>query len=83
MDFTKIINSLGPRGQKILDFMVNKAHTTIGVIYGAILLAYYMKTHRDLPPGMVSATYAFYGFLLGHAGIYQKWPDQDSTPPTT
>lgn len=58
-----------------LDKLTNKFHMLIGTVYGAALAIYYFKTHIDLGPGFVNATYAFYAFLLGHALTYQKWPD--------
>ena len=60
-----------------LDKLTNKFHMLIGTCYGGALAVYYFKTHNDLGPGFVNATYAFYAFLAGHALTYQKWPDQD------
>jgi hypothetical protein len=62
---------------KLLDFIVNKAHMILGASYASMLAGYCLKTGHDIGPGLASATYAFYGFLLGHAGVYQKWPDKD------
>lgn len=64
----------------VLDKLTNKFHIVIGVCYGSALAIYHFKTGKDIPPGLVSCTYALYGFLLGHAGVYQKWPDQDPAP---
>lgn len=61
----------------ILDKLTNKFHMLIGTCYGFALAVYHFKTHNELPPGFVNASYAFYAFLLGHAATYQKWPDQD------
>ena len=62
---------------KVWDVIVNKAHMLLGAGYASLLAFYCMKTGKDIGPGLASATYAYYGFLLGHAGVYQKWPDKD------
>jgi len=61
--------------QPFLDAVMNKGHMVVGVAYGAGLAIYHVKTGHDLGANFVSATYAFYAFLLGHAAAYQKWPD--------
>ena len=60
-----------------LDKLTNKFHMVIGTCYASALAIYSLKSHHDLGPGLVNATYAFYAFLAGHALTYQKWPDQD------
>lgn len=62
---------------KIWDALINKLHVAIGTVYAGALVAYRWKSGQDLGPGLTNASYAFYAFLLGHAGVYQKWPDQD------
>jgi len=63
---------------KIWDAIINKFHIVLGTICQGAIILYHFKTGKDLGPGVVSSVYAFYGFLLGHSGIYQKWPDKDS-----
>jgi hypothetical protein len=60
----------------VLDKLTNKFHIILGCAAQASLIVYHFKTGKDLGPGLVNATYAFYAFLLGHAATYQKWPDQ-------
>jgi hypothetical protein len=62
---------------RVLDIVINKVHMVVACIYGGGLAVYSLKTGHDLGPGLVNATYAFYGFLAGHALTYQKWPDKD------
>jgi len=61
---------------KILDALINKFHTIIGSVWMAALLIYRWKTGNDVGPGMANCTYAFFGFLLGHAYTYQVHPDR-------
>jgi len=63
---------------KIFDALINKLHMAIATLYACALLIYCWKTGKDIGPGLTNATYAFYGFLGAHAGIYQLRPD----PPT-
>src|ERR1700675_4128374 len=64
-----------------LDKLTNDAHLPIAIFVFCVTFAYCAKTGKDLQPGFVSSLYAFYGFLGGHALVYQKWPDQNA--PTT
>jgi hypothetical protein len=64
-----------------LDKLTNDAHVPIAIFVFCVTFAYCAKTGKDLLPGFVSSLYAFYGFLGGHALVYQKWPDQNA--PTT
>lgn len=64
---------------KIFDVIMNKAHVVIGTAYGVAILVFHLKTGKDLGPGVVNATYAFYAFLLGHAYTYQRFPDGSDT----
>jgi hypothetical protein len=62
---------------KILDKLTNYSHMAIGTTYAGVALAYHVKTGHDLGSNFVTFAAYFYGFLLGHAGVYQKWPDKD------
>jgi hypothetical protein len=68
------------RLKNFLDKLTNDAHVPIAIGVFIATFAWVCKGH-DLPPGFVSSLYAFYGFLGGHALVYQKWPDP--TQPTT
>jgi hypothetical protein len=68
------------RLKNFLDKMTNDSHVPVAIFVFCVTFAYVVKGH-DLPPGFVSSLYAFYGFLGGHALVYQKWPDP--TNPTT
>lgn len=69
------------RLKRFLDRLTNDAHIPIALFVFCVTFAYCAKTGKDIPPGFVSSLYAFYGFLGGHALVYQKWPDP-ATPPT-
>jgi hypothetical protein len=69
------------RLKAFLDKLTNDAHVPIALFVFVVTFAYCAKTGKDIPPGFVSSLYAFYGFLGGHALVYQKWPDSASTPP--
>lgn len=62
---------------KLFDTIINKFHIVLGTIAQGAVIFYHFKTGKDLGPGVVNSLYAFYAFLLGHAGVYQKWPDGD------
>jgi hypothetical protein len=68
----------GPTVTSILNRLTNYSHTAIGSAYAASALIYHVKTGRDLGSGFVTFSGYFYAFLLGHAGVYQKWPDRDA-----
>jgi hypothetical protein len=67
--------------QGFLDKLTNDAHVPIALFVFVVTSAYHFHTGKDLGSGYVSSLYAFYGFLGGHALVYQKWPD--ATAPTT
>jgi hypothetical protein len=69
------------RLKNFLDKLTNDAHVPIALFVFVVTFAYCAKTGKDIPPGFVSSLYAFYGFLGGHALVYQKWPDPSA--PTT
>jgi hypothetical protein len=68
------------RLKAFLDKLTNDAHVPIALFVFIVDSVYCFKTGKDLPSGYVSSLYAFYGFLGGHALVYQKWPDP--TAPT-
>lgn len=61
--------------QGFLDKLTNDAHVPIALFVFIVTSAYHFHTGKDLGSGYVSSLYAFYGFLGGHALVYQKWPD--------
>jgi hypothetical protein len=63
------------RLKSFLDKLTNDAHVPIALFVFVVDSAYCFHTGKDLPAGYVSSLYAFYGFLGGHALVYQKWPD--------
>src|SRR5271170_5428844 len=69
------------RLKNFLDKLTNDAHIPIALVVFIATFTYCAKTGKDLLPGFVSSLYAFYGFLGGHALVYQKWPDAASAPP--
>lgn len=62
---------------RLWDALVNKAHTAIGTAYALLLVGYVWKTGKDIGPGLQTVSGWFYGFLLGHFGFSQKYPDKD------
>src|SRR5271154_4284597 len=72
------------RLKNFLDKLTNDAHVPIALFVFIVTFTYCAKTGKDIPPGFVSTLYAFYGFLGGHALVYQKWPDPTApaAPPT-
>jgi len=70
------------RLKAFLDKLTNDAHVPIALFVFVVTFAYCAKTGKDIPPGFVSSLYAFYGFLGGHALVYQKWPDPTQPAPT-
>jgi len=67
------------RMKNFLDRLTNDAHIPIALFVFISTFGYCVKTGKDLLPGFVSSLYAFYGFLGGHALVYQKWPDPTNT----
>lgn len=68
--------------QGFLDKLTNDAHVPIAIFVFVVTFTYVAHTGKDIPPGFVSTLYAFYGFLGGHALVYQKWPDPTVAAPT-
>src|SRR5271167_1353028 len=68
------------RMKNFLDRLTNDAHIPIALFVFISTFGYCVKTGKDLLPGFVSSLYAFYGFLGGHALVYQKWPDPTAAP---
>jgi hypothetical protein len=64
--------------QKVVNTLTNYSHMAIGSAYAAVAIIYHLKSGKDLGPNFVTFSAYFYGFLMGHAGIYQKWPDKES-----
>jgi hypothetical protein len=82
MGFADIIKEHSDRLKGFLDKLTNDAHVPIALIVFATTSTYCFHTGKDLLPGYVSSLYAFYGFLGGHALVYQKWPDPTTPAPT-
>jgi hypothetical protein len=70
--------STGTRLDKFLNNVVNKFHMILGGLCQGSVMLYHYKTGKDLGPVVSTTVFAFYGFLLGHAGVYQFKPDQDN-----
>lgn len=61
--------------KKVAGYMNDYSHTTIGSLYASAAMTYHLKTGHDLGANFIAFSAYFYGFLLGHAGVNQKWPD--------
>lgn len=70
------INKVQSNWDNLLNNIVNKFHIILGAACQGVVMLYHFKTGKDLGPVVSTTVFAFYGFLLGHSGIYQKWPDQ-------
>jgi len=82
MGFAEILKEHRDRLKGFLDKLTNDSHVPIALVVFATTSAYCFHTGKDLLPGYVSSLYAFYGFLGGHALVYQKWPDPTTPAPT-
>lgn len=65
------------RLKNFLDKLTNDSHVPIALFVFIVTSAYHFKTGKDLGANYTNALYAFYGFLGGHALVYQKWPDKN------
>ncbi len=74
------LKAQGSKVQAFLDKLTNDAHVPIALAVFITTSTYCFHTGKDLLPGYVSSLYAFYGFLGGHALVYQKWPDPSQAP---
>lgn len=63
--------------QKAVNLLTNYSHMAVGSGYAAMVVGYHLKSGKDIGSNFVTFSAYFYGFLAGHAGIYQKWPDKD------
>ena len=64
---------------KLFDVMVSKLHIALGAICQGTVFLFHYKTGRDLGAGVQNTVYAYYAFLLGHAGANLKWGGSDSS----
>lgn len=63
--------------ERIFDIIVNKGHVLLAAICQGAIIGFHFKTGRDVGVNVMNTVYAFYGFLAGHFGVSQKWPDKD------
>ncbi len=63
--------------KSVWDTIINKLHVVLGCVVQTSVIVYHFKTHNDIGPGVTNTIFAFYAFLLGHAGVYQWKPDKD------
>jgi hypothetical protein len=71
------------RLQGLLDKLTNDSHVPIAIFVFLVTSAYHFHTGKDLGTNYTNTIYALYGFLGGHAAIYQKWPDAPAPTPAT
>jgi hypothetical protein len=62
---------------RVWDVLVNKGHVLLAAICQGAVIGFHFKTGRDVGVNVMNTIYAFYGFLAGHFGVSQKWPDKD------
>jgi hypothetical protein len=62
-----------------LDKFTNNAHVPIALFTLSLTSAYHFYTGKDLGANYTNSLYAFYGFLAGHFGFSQKWPDKEGS----
>lgn len=81
MGFGELLKEHRDRFKNFLDKLTNDSHVPIALLVFAVTSAYHFHTGKDLGTNYTNSLYALYGFLGGHALVYQKWPDS-SAPPT-
>lgn len=64
----------------ILAKFTNDMHVPIALTVLSATTIYHFYTGKDLGANYTNSLYAFYGFLAGHFGCSQLWPDKN--PPT-
>jgi hypothetical protein len=69
------------RIQGLLDKLTNDSHVPIAIFVFLVTSVYHFHTGKDLGTNYTNTIYALYGFLGGHAAIYQKWPDPTPAAP--
>jgi hypothetical protein len=62
--------------KSVLARFTNDMHVPIALTVLIATTVYHFWSGKDLGPQYVSSLYAFYGFLAGHFGLSQKWPDK-------
>jgi len=75
MGFGELIKEHRDRLRSFLDKLTNDSHVPIALLVFAVTSAYHFHTGKDLGTNYTNSLYALYGFLGGHALVYQKWPD--------
>src|SRR5579863_5860376 len=78
MGFGELIKEHRDRLRSFLDKLTNDSHVPIAILVFAITSAYHFHTGKDLGTNYTNSLYALYGFLGGHALVYQKYPDPTS-----
>ena len=68
-----------------LEKLTNDCHIPIALFVFITTSVFHFYKHVDLGANYTNSIYALYGFLTGHAAVYQKWPDGTAppTPPTS
>src|SRR5579863_8716846 len=82
MGFGELIKEHRDRLRSFLDKLTNDSHVPIALFVFLVTSAYHFHTGKDLGVNYTNSLYAFYGFLGGHALVYQKWPDPTTAPTT-
>ncbi len=80
MGFEEIIKEHRDRLKSFLDKLTNDSHIPVALLIFAVTSAYHFHTGKDLGTNYTNSLYALYGFLGGHALVYQKWPDPTTGP---
>lgn len=62
--------------KSVLDKFTNDMHVPLALVVFTATTIYHFVSGKDLGTQYVSSLYAFYGFLAGHFGLSQKWPDK-------
>jgi hypothetical protein len=62
--------------KSVLDKFMNDMHVPIALVVFTATSVFHFYSGKDLGSQYVSSLYAFYGFLAGHFGLSQKWPDK-------
>jgi hypothetical protein len=63
---------------KVWDVLINKAHVAVAVLCQTTIFVMHYRYGKDISTNVQTTVNWFYGFLAGHFGASQVWPDKKS-----
>lgn len=67
---------MGKNLDKAFDILINKAHVAIACICQGVIFLMHYHYGKDISSSVQTTVQWFYGFLAGHFGASQVWPDK-------